>query len=119
MLDLLKDAADQAVRDGYRGLWATGDLTWELGPQQPAGTGMGLFTLRTAEEVRAPQFPSAEGEVDGGMVAIAKAIIAQRTGAFDPSTYKDPYQEALYELIEAKMKGLTVTPRRPHHPSSI
>jgi MEDS: MEthanogen/methylotroph, DcmR Sensory domain len=34
ILDLLEDAVDQAVRDGYRGLWATGDLTWELGPQQ-------------------------------------------------------------------------------------
>ena len=56
---------------------------------------MGLFTLRAADEVRAAQFPSAEGEVDAEMVAIAKAIIAQRTGAFDPSAHKDRYQEAL------------------------
>jgi DNA end-binding protein Ku len=75
---------------------------------EPRGIGMGLFTLRAAEEVRAAQFPSAEGEVDVEMVAIAKAIIAQRTGAFDPSAYKDRYQEVLRELIEAKMKGLTV-----------
>jgi DNA end-binding protein Ku len=72
---------------------------------------MGLFTLRAADEVRAAQFPSAEGEVDTEMVAIAKAILAQRTGAFDPSTYRDRYQEALRELIEAKMKGLTVKPK--------
>jgi DNA end-binding protein Ku len=72
---------------------------------------MGLFTLRAAEEVRAAQFPSAAGEVDAEMVAIAKAILAQRSGAFDPSTYKDRYQEALRELIEAKLKGLTVKPK--------
>jgi DNA end-binding protein Ku len=75
---------------------------------EPRGTGMALFTLRAADEIRAAQFPSAKGEVDVEMVAIAKAIIAQRTGAFDPRTYKDRYQEALRELIEAKMKGLPV-----------
>jgi hypothetical protein len=50
----------------------------------------------------------AEGELDAEMVAIAKAIIAQRTGSFDPTSYRDRYQEALRELIEAKMKGLPV-----------
>ena len=45
------------------------------------------------------------------MVAIARAIIAQRTGSIDPTTYRDRYQEALRELIEAKMKGLPVKPR--------
>jgi len=44
------------------------------------------------------------------MGAIAKAVIAQRTGSFDPTTYRDRYQEALREVIEAKMKGLTVKP---------
>jgi len=50
-----------------------------------------------AEEVRAAQFGIAEGESDTEMVAIAKAIIAQRTGSFDPSAYRDRYQEALRE----------------------
>jgi DNA end-binding protein Ku len=75
---------------------------------EPRGTGMALFTLRAAEEVRAAQFGVAEGELDAEMAAIAKAIIAQRTGSFDPTTYRDRYQEALRELLEAKMKGLTV-----------
>ena len=78
---------------------------------EPRGTGMGLFTLRAADEVRAAQFASAEGEVDTEMVAIAKTILTQRTGTFDPSTYRDRYQEALRELIEAKIKGLTVKPK--------
>ena len=61
----------------------------------------------------------AEGELDAEMVAIAKAIIAQRTGSFDPTTYRDRYQEALRELIEAKMKGLTVKPREIAAPPPI
>ena len=43
---------------------------------EPRGTGMALFTLRAADEVRPAQFGNVEGEVDAEMVAIAKAIIA-------------------------------------------
>src|SRR6202040_1995576 len=86
---------------------------------EPRGTGMALFTLRAAEEVRAAQFGMAEGELDAEMVAIAKTIIAQRTGSFDPTTYRDRYQEALQELIEAKMKGLTVKPREIAAPPPV
>jgi len=53
---------------------------------EPRGPGMALFTLRAAAEVRAPQFGSAEGDLDAEMVAIAGAIIRQRSGNFDPST---------------------------------
>ncbi len=31
MLANLEEALDQALRDGYKGLWATGDMTWEFG----------------------------------------------------------------------------------------
>jgi DNA end-binding protein Ku len=53
------------------------------------------------------------------MVAIAGAIIRQRTGNFDPSTYRDRYQEALQQLIEAKMKGRTIKPRAVSTPSPV
>jgi DNA end-binding protein Ku len=85
----------------------------------PRGTGMALFTLRADDEVRAAQFPSAEGELDPEMVAIARAIIAQRTDKFDPSTYRDRYQEALRELIEAKLKGLPIKPREVSEPPQV
>ena len=38
---------------------------------EPRGTGMALFTLRAAGEVRAPQFGNAGGDLDAEMVAIA------------------------------------------------
>ena len=33
MLCKLEDSLELALRDGYAGLWATGDMTWELGGQ--------------------------------------------------------------------------------------
>jgi non-homologous end joining protein Ku len=55
---------------------------------EPRGAGMTLFTLRAADEVRASQYSGAESDLDAEMVAIAGAIIKQRTGTFDPSTYR-------------------------------
>src|SRR5262249_34613568 len=49
--------------------------------------------------------------IDADMVAVAAMIIKRRSGHFDPTTFRDRYQEALRELIEAKMKGLPVRPR--------
>jgi DNA end-binding protein Ku len=57
---------------------------------EPRGTGMALFTLRAADEVRPAQFGSAEGELDTEMVAIARAIIARQAGNFDPTACRDP-----------------------------
>ena len=85
----------------------------------PRGTGMVLITLRAADEVRAPQFAKADGAIDTDMPAIAGAIINQRTGKFDPSRFRDRYQEALRELIEAKVKGLPVKPREVSTPAPV
>ena len=34
MLGMLEDMVNQALSDKYEGLWATGDMTWELGPER-------------------------------------------------------------------------------------
>ena len=86
---------------------------------EPSGIGMALFTLRAASDVRAPELGNVEGDLDAEMVAIAGAIIRQRTGHFDPSTYRDRYQEALQQLIEAKTKGLTIKPRAVSTPTPV
>jgi DNA end-binding protein Ku len=85
----------------------------------PRGTGMVLITLRAAEEVRVPQFSKSDAAIDAEMLAIARAIIGQRIGKFDPSRFRDRYQESLRELIEAKMKGLPITPREISTPVPV
>jgi DNA end-binding protein Ku len=85
----------------------------------PRGSEMVLITLRAADEVRAPLFSNADGSVDAEMLAIARAIIDQRTGKFDPSRFRDRYQESLRELIEAKMKGLPIKPREISTPAPV
>jgi DNA end-binding protein Ku len=86
---------------------------------EPRGAGMVLITLRAADEVRAPQFTSLDGAIDAEMLAIARAIIAQRTGKFDPSKFRDRYEEALRELIEAKMKGVVIKPLAVTAPAPV
>jgi len=34
MMQQLEDAIDQALKDGYKGLFAAGDMTWELGSKE-------------------------------------------------------------------------------------
>src|ERR1051326_8148566 len=75
---------------------------------EPRGQGLTLITLRAAEEVRAAEFDGFAGELDAEAVAIAGMIINRKTGSFDPATFRDRYQEALRDLIEAKIKGLPV-----------
>jgi hypothetical protein len=37
MIDLLTEAIEGALRDGYASLWATGDMTWEFGNENNFG----------------------------------------------------------------------------------
>lgn len=34
MMHGLENGLDEALREGYAGLWATGDMTWEFGPEK-------------------------------------------------------------------------------------
>jgi DNA end-binding protein Ku len=72
------------------------------------GKGLVAYTLRPHEEVRdAADFfddiPTVKADKD--MVDIATRIIAQKEAEFDPSEFKDRYDEALKAMIKAKQKG--------------
>jgi DNA end-binding protein Ku len=78
------------------------------------GRGMLLTTLRAHDEVRAED-DVFDGIVDvrisPQMVEIAKQIISQATGDFDPKEFHDRYQEALRQLVEAKAEGEKIVHR--------
>jgi DNA end-binding protein Ku len=47
------------------------------------------------------------------MLDIAEKIIAQQEGKFDPSHFKDRYEDALRELIARKKKGKPIAAEAP------
>ena len=70
--------------------------------------GLVAFTLRAHDEVRDADdyfddIPTAKADKD--MVEIATRIIGQKEAAFDPTTFKDRYDDALRAMIKAKQKG--------------
>jgi len=77
----------------------------------PRGKGIMIRTLRAPEEVRReePYFEDIEeGKLDESAVTLARQIVAQKSGPFDPKLFTDRYQAALTELIKAKIKGETI-----------
>jgi hypothetical protein len=58
MLRSLAEAVEQALQDGYAGLWATGDMTWELGPEKD-------FTKLLEYEWRLDEFMQKHPELGG------------------------------------------------------
>jgi DNA end-binding protein Ku len=47
-------------------------------------------------------------KVTKDMLDLAKHIVTQKTGEFEPEKFEDHYEEALVELINAKRNGKTV-----------
>ena len=72
------------------------------------GKGLVAYTLRAHDEVRDSDdyfddIPTVKADPD--MVEIAARIIGQKEADFDPSDFKDGYDDALREMIKAKSKG--------------
>ncbi len=75
---------------------------------EPRGKGIVAYTLRSADEVISPNALFADipaTRSDKEMVAIARKIIEQKEGDFDPALFQDRYEKALRALIHAKEKG--------------
>ncbi|MBI2250479.1 MAG: Ku protein [Brevundimonas diminuta] len=75
---------------------------------EPRDRGILAYSLRTRDEVRASRevFGAITDQApDPAMVDIARRIIEQKAGPFDPDQFVDRYEEALKALIAAKQKG--------------
>ncbi len=75
---------------------------------KPCGRGMVLETLRYADEVNKAQgyfrdIP--DDKPDAELLDLAEALIAKKTGAFDPKDFHDRYVDALKDLVERKRKA--------------
>jgi DNA end-binding protein Ku len=67
--------------------------------------GLLMETLRYADELKKPDavFKDVPNlKPDGDMVELAEQLIDKKSKKFDPAAFKDTYEDALRELIEAK-----------------
>ena len=74
---------------------------------KPFGKGLILEVLRHANEIRAaePIFKEiADVKVDKEALDLAKELIKRKAGKFEPEQLKDQYNEAVWELIHAKLE---------------
>src|SRR5215472_14085271 len=87
---------------------------------EPRGSGLLMSTVRSADEVRPAEFGApSKGEIEPDMVAIAETIIDRRSGEFDPTSFRDRYQDALRELVAQKTQGQGVAPREVAEPPKV
>lgn len=83
---------------------------------EPRDKGILVYTLRTADEVVAPSEAFADipaTRPDKKMVEIARKIIEQQEGAFEPDKFEDRYENALRDLIRRKQKGEKLVTAEP------
>ena len=85
---------------------------------EPRNSGILLTTLRTHDEIRSSDavFDRSLPRPEAGMLEIAEKIIEQQAAAFDPSKFRDRYEEALRDLIERKAKGEPLVAAEPEEP---
>jgi DNA end-binding protein Ku len=83
---------------------------------EPRDKGMIVYTLRMRDEVISPA--SAFDDIPATrpskpMVEIARKIIEQQEGAFEPENFQDRYETALRDLIRRKQKGEKLVKAEP------
>lgn len=81
---------------------------------EPRDKGLMGLLLRYPYEVRnsAEYFDEIQDvKITKDMLDLAKHIVDQKTGHFDPSKFEDRYEVALTEILERKQKGLPIEKR--------
>jgi DNA end-binding protein Ku len=85
----------------------------------PMGNGLVAHTLHEERDLNKPaevfdDVPA--GKSDPEMVKLAKQLIEQQTGKYDPADVEDRYEGRLREVIDAKLKGEGIPPMDEEEP---
>ena len=92
-------------------------------PHKTTLPGMMLYTLRFATELRDPREYSNNLETiqaDAAQLSLAKQLIDAYRQPFEVSNFKDHYEEALRQLVEAKINNLPVAdPEAEKKPAKV
>jgi DNA end-binding protein Ku len=82
--------------------------------------GMMAYTMRYAEELRKPEDYFADIKkvsVDDDQLGLAKELIKRKTAKFAPQKFKDEYEAALREMVEARINNAPIPRDEPKKPS--
>jgi DNA end-binding protein Ku len=82
----------------------------------PENRGMMAYTLRYAEELRDPAEYFADIKkttVDSDQLSLAEELIKRKSSPFDPGKFKDEYEAALKEMVEAKVNNAPLPKEEP------
>ncbi len=85
-------------------------------PHDEKLAGMMAYTMRYAEELRDPAEYFKEIKkttVDEDQLSLAKELIKRKASKFAPEKFKDEYEAALRELVEAKVKHAPIPREEP------
>ena len=107
---VLRDALKATKKIGLGQLVARGQAS--VVALKAQGKGLIIETLRYADEVQNPEqffstVPGAKPEKE--LLSLATELIERKAKPFDPKVFKNQYDLALRELIDAKMEN-----RKPH-----
>jgi len=78
--------------------------------------GMMAYTLRYAEELRDPAEYFGEikkTSVDNDQLSLAKELIKRKSSPFKPDAFKDEYEVALKQMVEAKVNNAPLPAEEP------
>jgi DNA end-binding protein Ku len=89
---------------------------------EPRGKGIVATSLHFANEVHAADSYFTEIpdlDLPREMLELARHIIHQMAGRFEPDRFEDRYENALIELIRSKQKGMPVKPQPAHRHTNV
>jgi DNA end-binding protein Ku len=107
---VLRDALKAANKIGLGQIVARGQAS--IVALKASGKGLVIETLRYADELQKPDTFFAEvpeGKPEKELLNLARELIERKAKPFDPKAFKNQYDLALRELIEAKLEN-----RKPH-----
>lgn len=107
---VLRDALKQTKKIGLGQLVARGQAS--VVALKPFGKGLQIETLRYADELQNPEqffttVPGAKPEKE--LLTLATELIERKAKPFDPKAFKNEYDKALREIIDAKLENRAPT----------
>src|SRR3954454_13594713 len=61
----------------------------------------------------------ADVKITKDMLDLAKHIVEQKSGHFEPKRFEDHYEAALQELLDKKQKGMPITAQKLAKPANV